>query len=288
MVKPDESSRTMTEKQIQRLGHSTNLMGLSTNLLGSALFNEDPRELHISGVREMNPTMFEMLEQSDCLEDAGDAFYKYMMAMFGIDPEQHEADATTKSATGRNARRYRSSFLRLLKGWGYDSNSPEGAVLKGWVESRFGLFPTYHKEMITRFSSTGWMTYVEEKMSSRFHNNSIYCQLDMLYEFCQWALERHVAKDLRHITLYRGINSFDEHQVVERQDKKNVIMRLNNLASFSSDRTVADCFGDTILTVSVPLVKIIFFNTLLPIHPLKGEGEYLVVGGDYRVTASYF
>ena len=276
----------MTEQQ-HRLGHSTNLVGLSTNLLGSALFNDEPRELHISGVREMNRSMFEMLSFSDCLADAGDAFYKYMMAMFGIDPEQYEREDGSSKAGRDKVRRYRSSFLRLLKGWGYDSNSPEGAVLKGWVESRFGLFPTYHKEMITRFSTLGWMTYVEEKMSSRFHNNSIYCQLDMLYEFCQWGLARYAAPGQTHLTLYRGINSFDEHRVVERTDKKNAIIRMNNLASFSSDRGVADCFGDTILTVQVPVVKIVFFNTLLPIHPLKGEGEYLVVGGDYRVRADY-
>ena len=276
----------MTELHPQRLGHSTNLVGLSTNLLGSAMFNDDPRELHISGVREMNRSMFEMLGFSDSLADAGDAFYKYMMAMFGIDPEQHENNDEAKGGRDK-VRRYRSSFLRLLKGWGYDSNAPEGAVLKGWVESRFGLFPTYHKEMITRFSTAGWMAYVEEKMSSRFHNNSIYCQLDMLYEFCQWALARYAAPGRRHLTLYRGVNSFEEHQIVERLDKKNVVMRLNNLASFSSDRGVADCFGDTILTVEVPTVKIVFFNTLLPIHPLKGEGEFLVVGGDYRVRADY-
>jgi len=277
----------MTELHPQRLGHSTNLVGLSTNLLGSAVFNDDPRELHISGVREMNRSMFEMLSFSDSLADAGDAFYKYMMAMFGIDPEQHERhDGGT--AGDAKVKRYRSSFLRLLKGWGYDSNAPEGAVLKGWVESRFGLFPTYHKEMITRFSTVGWTAYVEEKMSSRFHNNSIYCQLDMLYEFCQWGLERYAAPGRRHLTLYRGINSFEEHQIIERLDKKNVVMRLNNLASFSSDRGVADCFGDIILTVEVPTVKIVFFNTLLPIHPLKGEGEYLVVGGEYRVRADYF
>ncbi|TAN57272.1 MAG: NAD(+)--dinitrogen-reductase ADP-D-ribosyltransferase [Magnetospirillum sp.] len=280
------------EPQPQQLGHSTNLVGLSTNLLGSAMFNDDPRELHISGVREMNRSMFEMLGFSESLADAGDAFYKYMVAMFGIDPEQYEHVGKTgredaaETARG-NARRYRSSFLRLLKGWGYDSNGPEGAVLKGWVESRFGLFPTYHKEMITRFSTAGWVAYVEQKMSSRFHNNSIYCQLDMLYEFCQWALPRYAAPGRRHLTLYRGINAFDEHQMVERIDKKTVIMRLNNLASFSSDRGVADCFGDTILTVEVPVVKIVFFNTLLPVHPLKGEGEYLVVGGDYRVRADY-
>ncbi|MDO8608046.1 MAG: NAD(+)--dinitrogen-reductase ADP-D-ribosyltransferase [Phaeospirillum sp.] len=260
---------------------STNLMGLPTGLLASACFNEHPVPLHISGVREMNGSMFEMLERSDGLEDAGDAFYKYMMAMFGIDPEQQE-----EPSQGR--RRYRSSFLRLLKGWGWDSNGPEGAVLKGWVESRFGLLPTFHKQVLGRFSAPASIAYVEEKMSSRFHNNSIFCQLDMLYEFCQWALGRYAAPGMTHLTLYRGINSFDEHRIVERIDKKTVVMRLNNLASFSSDRTMADCFGDTILTVAVPLVKVMFFNTLLPIHPLKGEGEYLVVGGDYRVIANYF
>jgi NAD+--dinitrogen-reductase ADP-D-ribosyltransferase len=264
-----------------RPDHSTNLMGLPTGLLASSAFNDHPLALHISGVREMNASLFEMLGFSDSLEDAADAFYKYMMAMFGIDTEQLD-----RPSQGR--RHYRSSFLRLLKGWGWDSNGPEGAVLKGWVESRFGLLPTYHKEILGRFSGAASMVYVEEKMSSRFHNNSIFCQLDILYEFCQWALARYVAPRRSHLTLYRGINSFDEHRIVSRQDKKTVVMRLNNLASFSSDRSVADCFGDIILTVSVPTVKIMFFNTLLPMHPLKGEGEYLVVGGDYRVTADYF
>jgi len=271
----------MIDERSRNLGHSTNLMGLSTTLLGSVAFNDHPRDLHIAGVREMNAQMFEMLEQSEGLADAGEAFHAYMMAMFGIDPEQQEPVRGSR-------RRYRASFLRLLKGWGFDSNGPEGAVLKGWVESRFGLFPTYHKEMIARFSTAGWAAYVEEKMSSRFHNNSIHCQLDMVYEFCQWALARHAAPGQSHLTLYRGINSFDEHQVVERLDRKTVVMRLNNLASFSSDRGVADCFGDTILTVRVPAVKIAFFNTLLPVHPLKGEGEYLVIGGDYRVQADYY
>lgn len=266
------------------LGHSTNLVGLPTDLLASTAFNEHPVALHISGLREMNPKLFEMLSQAESQGEAGDAFYKYMMAMFGLEPEQKDRERTK----GGQVRHYRSSFLRLLKGWGYDSNGPEGAVLKGWVESRFGLFPTFHKEMIGRFSSEVWVTYVAEKMSSRFHNNSIYTQLDLLYEFCQWVLERFAAPEAAHLTLYRGVNSFDEHQIIERLDKKTVVMRLNNLASFSTDRGVADCFGDTILTVKVPKVKVIFFNDLLPIHPLKGEGECLVIGGDYVVNASYF
>lgn len=131
------------------------------------------------------------------------------------------------------------------------------------------------------------MSYVEEKMNSRFHNNAIQTQLDLLYEFSQWALARFFCHGRKHLTLYRGVNDFAEHVVVEKIDKKTSIVRLNNLVSFTSDREVADSFGDMILETKVPAVKILFFNTLLPRHPLKGEGEYLVIGGDFRVTASY-
>jgi NAD+--dinitrogen-reductase ADP-D-ribosyltransferase len=281
--KPHRESTTSGQHP---LGHSTNVVGVPTELLASCAFNDHPMRLHISGVLEMNKNLFEMLAQAPDLPDAGEAFTYYMMAMFGIDPEQRE-DMIDKR-TGATRRRYRSSFLRLIKGWGFDSNGPEGAVLKGWVESRFGILPTYHKEIIRRISSGAWTTYVEEKMSSRFHNNAIYIQLDLLFEFCQWALERLVVPGETHITLYRGVNSFDEHQIVDHIDKHTVLMRLNNLTSFSSDRSIADCFGDTILTVQVPVAKVAFFNSLLATHPLKGEGEYLVIGGEYRVTASYF
>jgi NAD+--dinitrogen-reductase ADP-D-ribosyltransferase len=265
------------------IGHSANLVGIPTDFLASCAFNDDPLPLRISGVREMNRQLFDMLAQAADVHDAGHAFACYMMAMFGVDPELREGP----DGPG-GTRRYRSSFLRLIKGWGYDSNGPEGAVLKGWVESRFGIFPTFHKEVIRRISSGAWATYVAEKMSSRFHNNAIYIQLDLLFAFCQWTLAHFAAPGRTHVTLYRGVNSFDEHQAVERIDRHTVVMRLNNLTSFSCDRSVADCFGDTILTARVPLAKVVFFNTLLATHPLKGEGEYLVIGGEYRVNTSYF
>ena len=285
LTRPPMPSEREMERQ-KAIGHSINLVGLPTELLASCEFNDHPVPLHISGVREMNKSLFEMLSQAPDLPDAGEAFACYMMAMFGIDPEQRER--RVDRGTEGTRRRYRSSFLRLIKGWGYDSNGPEGAVLKGWVESRFGIFPTFHKEIIRRVSSGAWTTYVAEKMSSRFHNNAIYIQLDLLFEFCQWALQRFFVPGQTHLTLHRGVNSFDEHQIVTRIDKNTVIMRLNNLTSFSSDRNIADCFGDTILTARVPVAKVAFFNALLSIHPLKGEGEYLVIGGEYRVTASYF
>jgi NAD+--dinitrogen-reductase ADP-D-ribosyltransferase len=272
------------ESSLPYIGHSTNLVGLPTPLLGSAVFNDHPQSLHINGVREMNRQFFRvMLGEAEDLEDAGQAFHLYMEAMFGLEPEQQE-----KRVSRDGVRRFRSSYLRLLKGWGYDNNSREGAVMKGWVESRFGLFPTFHKEPILKFSSAAWADYIEEKMSSRFHNNSIYTQLDIMYEFCQYCLDRFIAPGEDHLTLYRGVNDYTEHQLVERIDKRTVVIRINSLVSFSSERHIAECFGDTILEARVPKCKIVFFNTLLPFHPLKGEGEYLVIGGDYQVSASYF
>ena len=264
------------------IGHSTNLLGRSSEWLASCDFNDNPVPLHISGVREMNRSLFDMLAQAVDLAEAGEAFTCYMMAMFGIDPEQRE-----EAGRGTGRRRYRSSFPRLIEGWGFDSNGPAGAVLKGWVESRFGIGPSFHKEIIERVSTRAWTTYVEEKMSSRFHNNAIWVQLDLLFEFCQWAIPRFAYPGQTHLTLFRGINALDEHWIVERIDKRNAVIQLNNLVSFSSDRGIASCFGDAILTARAPVSKILFFNRLLSSHPLQGEGEYLVVGGDYRVTVEY-
>jgi NAD+--dinitrogen-reductase ADP-D-ribosyltransferase len=257
------------------IGHSTNLVGRPTEWLASCAFNDAAVPLHIWGVVEMNRSLFSMLEQAGDLMEAGQAFSCYMMAMFGLDPEQ-------RSAASGGKRRYRSSFLRLIQGWSFDSNGPEGAVLKGWVESRFGVCPSFHKEIIERVSSSAWATYVEEKMSSRFHNNTIWVQLDLLFEFCQWAIRRFAFPGKTHLALYRGVNDFDEHWIVERTAKREAVVRLNNLVSFSSDRGVASCFGDTILMARVPVSKILFFNGLLP--SLNGEAEYLAVGGEYRVS----
>lgn len=262
--------------------HGVNLVGIPTGLLASAAFNDFPLPLAIGGVREMNSALFEMLRLSETVEEAGVAFQNYMRAVFGVNGE----DQLPPLPNGK--RRFRASYLRLLKGWGFDANSAEGAVLKGWVESRFGLLPTFHKGVLGRYPSSGWMRYQEEKMGSRFHNNSINLQLDLLYAFCQWTLTRFFFTGRHHVTLYRGCNDFDEHPVVEHVGKHEVVVRLNNLVSFTSERDVAETFGDRILEARVPLVKILFFNRLLSDHPLKGEGEYLVIGGDYRVKVSYW
>ena len=266
------------ETTIASRGHTTNLVGVPTGLLASTSFNDFPISLSISGTRESHRSLFERLDKLTDAAEAGRIFQDYMAIVFGLD---HEPEKNER-------RRFRASYLRLLKDWGFDSNSAAGAVLKGWVESRFGLFPTFHKAPIRRFNSPAWIHYMEEKMSSRFNNNAIHMQFDILYEFCQSMLVRFHATGKKHMLLYRGTNDLREQQLIQQLDPRNAIVRLNNLVSFTSQREIADEFGDTIIEAEVPVTKVLFFNDLLVGHPLRGEAECLVIGGDYKVKMSYW
>ncbi len=258
------------DESIATIGNSTNLVGVPTGLIASASFNDFPIALKIRGVREAHADLFDALKEAGTPIEAGARFQQYMNACFG-DKKKRK-------------RRFHASYLRVLEDWGFDSNGQAGAVLKGWVESRFGLFPTFHKEPIRRFNSPAWLGYVEEKMSSRFNNNDIQTQFDLLYEYCQSMMSRFFATGRKHLMLYRGTN--DMKDMV--QDPGSDIARLNNLSSFTSRRGIADEFGDTIIEAEVPVVKILCFSEILPPHTLQGESEYLVIGGDYRVKASYY
>ena len=263
--------------------HSTNLVGIPTGLLASVAFNAAPVPLHIHGACATNRALFAMLADATDLDEAVLAFQIYMRTVFDLDaPAQRDA-------LGR--KRYRASYQRLLRGWGFDANGAEAAVLKGWVESRFGLAPTFHKQILGRYPSAAWMTYIEEKMGARFHNNGIHAQLDLLYEYAQHLFRRWLYPGASHVTLYRGVNDFAEHQVVawlprtdgRKAPSREAIARQNNLVSFTTSREIADQFGDTILEVEVPVCKMLYCNALMPGPLLRGEGEVLVLGGDYRV-----
>ena len=282
--------------------HATNLVGLPTGLLASPDYNDPPLRLSIHGVRETNAALFRMLGDAAGLADARAAFRAYMNAVFDLDAPN------LPDRLGR--KRYRSSYLKVLHGWGFDANGPAGAVLKGWVESRFGLAPLFHKAPLGAYPSPAWMTYVEEKMAARYHTNAIAQQFDLLYEYGQWLFWREWREPCgrhpggagavgrggfpgwpypptRHLTLYRGVNDFSEHQVVRWLGKREAIARHNNLVSFTDSRETADTFGDTLLEVAVPISKILFCNALLDGPVLRGEGEYLAIGGDFRVRLAY-
>lgn len=263
----------------------SNLVNVPAAHLTTTAYNADPLRLRIAATRREHAALFEALDVSPSADIAADVFMHYMAFTFGINPDH----SGSQGLDGK--RRFRASFLRLLKGWMFDSNNAEGAVLKGWAESRFGLPPTYHKEPLRRFASPAWAHYREQRMSTRFHNNAIDLQLDLLFEYAQWWMRRGwteapMPAAATHVKLYRGVNSFEEHQIIDRHGRNDVTLRLNNLISFTVYRDIAGQFGDWILETQVPVPKIVFFRDILPRYPFEGEGEYLVVGGDYRVAVS--
>ena len=124
--------------------------------------------------------------------------------------------------------------------------------------------------------------------AARYRNNDIDRQLDLLFEYAQWFVARFGLPGRTFARLWRGVNGFAEHSLVEGSLRdRHCVLRLNNLVSFSLSRERAEEFGDWILEVDVPTTKLLFFQGLLPGSPLAAEGEALVIGGDYHARASY-
>jgi NAD+---dinitrogen-reductase ADP-D-ribosyltransferase len=265
--------------------YTTNLVGIPASVVGSAAFNAYPQPLHVAGVRESNRGLFSMLERCETADDARAVFEHYMSIVFGLTKREHNATAEEGTA---ERRRWRSSYLKLLQGWGLDANSPTGAVLKGWVESRFGLVPSFHSGQLAHFPSPVWMSYYAQKSASRYHNNSIYQQLDLLFEFCQWMLARFdILGPGLHVTLWRGSLNFEQQIIAGSLRNRHCTVNLNNLVSFTLNRETAGCFGDWIMKVQVPKNKFLLIPGLLNTNSLHGESEVLAIGGNYDVDVSY-
>lgn len=269
--------------------YASNLVGVPAQVLASTDFNRHPVPLAIAGTRQTHPGLFALLEGSQNPNEAHDMFVHYLNIAFGLRrPTAHELSGMGKS----EQRRWKSSWRKLLQGWGMDSNGVAGAVLKGWVESRFGLVPSFHKAPLARFPSPAWIAYLQEKASSRLHNNNIYQQLDVLFEFCQWTLRRMQLQKgelptNQHLRLWRGSNRCEEQLVDGRLQDTHCTVRLNNVVSFSLSREDASCFGDWVFEVQVPMCKVLVFPDLMPGQVLQGEQEVLALGGDYEVVARY-
>ncbi|WP_085314691.1 NAD(+)--dinitrogen-reductase ADP-D-ribosyltransferase [Derxia lacustris] len=264
---------------------TTNVVGVSAEWIGAVGFNDKPAHLSIAGARSSARGLFDQLDRVGDLGEAADVFRQYMRMAFGL-----VADHAARERSERL--RWKSSYLKLLEGWGFDSNGPQGAVLKGWVESRFGLVPTWHHGALGRFPSDAWVRYIEEKMTSRFHGNCINMQLDLLFEYCQWAIRRfHLParpQGAHTVRAWRCVNGLGEHRFVEGSlRERQGVVHLNNLVSFSLSRAHAEAFGDWMLETEVAVEKLLFFPGLLGQSLLAGEGEVIALGGEYRVKASY-
>jgi len=259
-----------------------NRCNLPAAILGGLTFQGAPAALAIDGVSALHRPLFDLLDDVEEAAERAPRFTHYMAAHFHL--EHPELAGLT---AGRQKTRAKASYLRVVRGWAFDPDGREAAVLKGWVESRFGLMPRHHGESLREAGSPAWQRYVEMRAAGLYGTNALEEQLDLLYAYGQYELARQFPQR-SHVRLYRGVNRFADHEVIACNEEKSGtatgerIVLLNNVSSFSSSRERAGEFGDTILDVDVPVAKLAFFSRLLP-GMLKAEDEYVVIGGLYRI-----
>jgi NAD+--dinitrogen-reductase ADP-D-ribosyltransferase len=255
---------------------SLNLCDLPPWVLASREYNENPIPITIQGATAADRRFFAKLDETLNSDQRAELFDDYMTVKFYLDQWSSETEGARRSL--------KNSYARFIRGWGVDSNAVEAAVLKGWVESRFGIRPTFHKVPLKRRCEheDDYSPYDIDRTRGVSRTNSIYGQFDLVYAFCQYELTRQHPQS-EWVTLFRGTYDAEEHEVTERVTRRSYYVRLNNLSSFTSEMERAWEFGTTVWSVRVPRSKIFYYADLLPRIPLKGENEYLVVGGEYRV-----
>ena len=262
-----------------------NRCNLPAAILGGLTFQRHPAPLLLDGVAELHADLFPLL---DALAEPGERarrFMDYMTVHFRLEAlEEVGLMALAPAADAPKKRlklRGRADYLRMVRGWAFDPNSQEGAVLKAWVESRFGLLTRFHGVLLDDRAEDAYEQFLESCSRGLYNTNALEAQLDLLYTYCQYELCRQ-RPDASHVTLYRGFNQLSDDQVLIKRDRRRWIVLLNNLSSFSARRERAEEFGDHLVRVIVPAAKLFFYNRLL-LGLLKGEDEYVVIGGIYEV-----
>ncbi len=254
-------------------GTSFNLCNLPPWVIASRHFVDNPQPIEIQGVREGNRFLFRTLDAIEDPEERARRFDDYLSVKFQL---HHWAQQATDGAR----RSIKNSYLRFLRGWGVDSSSLEGAVLKGWVESRLGIPPELPPRAHPRRRARGLRPL---RVSTAIRG--------------QRADERHLRPSSTCSTPSTSTSSRGgcpgsggSRSTAARTTSpttrcsrssagREAWVRLNNLCSFTDDRERAWEFGSTVWEARIPLPRIFFASELLPRSILKGEREYLVVGG---------
>jgi NAD+--dinitrogen-reductase ADP-D-ribosyltransferase len=255
-----------------------NRCNLPAVILGSLTYQRHPVPLVLDGVAALHHRFFEQLDTIDNAGHRATHFMAHMSAHFSLEHPEEAGFVSGRGGKGRT----RADYLRQVRGWSFDANGREGAVLKAWVTSRFGLLPRFHREPLGDYADNAYAAFLEEMCRGLYGTNALEAQLDLLYSYCQYELARRYPGET-HLVLYRGVNRVGEHEVLGRERDGGLRVLFNNLNSFTRVRERADEFGDYILTVAVPLAKIFFFTQLLP-GRLRGEEEYVAIGGVYEVA----
>ena len=255
---------------------SLNRCNLPAAILGSLTFQKRPSRLVLDGVAELHRELFRMLDEHQEAPARAQVFHDYMTVHFRLEALE-EAGLTA----GTKKNRSKLNYLKLIRGWHFNSDQMEGAVLKAWVESRFGLLPRYHGEPIRDPSGEAYHRYQMQRAAGLYNTNALESQLDLVYTYTPFELARRFP-DKTHYRLFRGVNGWQSHEKLGGEAGEPLVL-LNSVSSFSSDDERAGEFGDTVILADIPFSKVICCADVLP-GKLQGEGEYLVIGGVYGVS----
>ena len=263
-----------------------NHCNLPASIIGSLSFQHDPRPIYIDGVHELHRQLFTALDRIAEQIQRALYFMDYITVQFRF---EHPED-TGLDTHSREMRRDKADYLRLLRGWLFDPNGQEAAVMKSWVESRFGLLTRFHKgplykDLESGTTSSHYDAYLQSRTRGLYATNALESQMDLLYSYCQYELAR-TYQPTQLLHLYRGIGRLQEYEILQQTDRQHAILLLNNLNSFSRNRERADEFGEHILEVDACWQKILFYSGLLPGF-LIGEEEVILIGGVYDVTITH-
>ena len=112
-----------------------NRCNLPAVILGSPPISP-PMPLRLDGVAELHADLFRRLDAAQTSAQRRTSSGLYDRALSAESPE----DAGYNGPPRRPAP---PTGYRILRGWSINADSREGAILKGWVESRFGLTPRF-------------------------------------------------------------------------------------------------------------------------------------------------
>nr|WP_242533197.1 NAD(+)--dinitrogen-reductase ADP-D-ribosyltransferase [Niveibacterium umoris] len=257
---------------------SINRCNLPAVILGSYTYQQHPSALVLDGVLELHRDFFALLDAEPAEDVRLQLFYDYMSVSFRLDALEDAG-----YSQGVSKRRGRLNYLKLIRGWHFNSDSVEGAVLKAWVESRFGLLPRHHRAPIRDFSGEPYRLYLEQRATGLYNTNALEAQLDLVYTWTQYELKRRFP-DTSHFTLFRGLNRWEAHEILGEHDGQSLVL-LNNVNSFTFQRERAEEFGDSVIQTAVPIPRIFCVARLMAAR-LQGEDEVLAIGGVYGVGDS--
>ncbi len=131
---------------------------LPSVILGSLTYRRHPVPLDIYDIRAFHTDLFAALALLEQHRGRAPRFMEYMAVHFCLD----HLEGAGLEPDRRRRQPANANYLRMARGWSFDSDGREGAVLKSWSETRSGLLPRQHTGPLGDRDSKARHTYMRQ------------------------------------------------------------------------------------------------------------------------------